>query len=81
MNVQRHPVQSEVEVTRRDLKLLRGSKTHSARAAVTKRDGRIRLMRDSGHRISGLADEVKVQRAHERLRLPSLERWLSGRLW
>jgi hypothetical protein len=81
MRASRELVQMEPVVARSGLRLLRGSDTIPARKAVTKRDGRIKLMRDGAHSPAKGVDEPAVQRAHARLRLPSLEQWLSARIW
>lgn len=81
MYASRKFVEQEVEITKRGLRLLRGSGSLPAKKNVAKRDGRIRLVRDSAPADANSRNESAVQRAHERLRLPSLDRWLSGRLW
>ena len=81
MRASRKQIEAEPMIAKRGLRLLRGSDTLPARKSVTKRDGRIRLMRESAEEVERDADTPAVQRAHARLRLPSLEQWLSARLW
>ena len=81
MHASRKLIEAEAMIAKRGLRLLRGSNTLPARKTVTKRDGRIRLMRDSAQASESKKDTPAVQRAHARLRLPSLEQWLSARLW
>ena len=81
MYASRQVVEQATEAARTRLHVLRGSGTMRTRRSVTKRDGRIRLVPDSAPTAATRKDESVVQRAHERLRLPSLDRWLIGRLW
>ena len=81
MRESRKQIEAEPMIAKRGLRLLRGSDTLPARKSVTKRDGRIRLMRESAEEAERDVDSPAVQRAHARLRLPSLEQWLSARLW
>ena len=81
MRASRKQIEAEPMIAKRGLRLLRGSDTLPARKSVTKRDGRIRLMRESAEEAERDVDSPAVQRAHARLRLPSLEQWLSARLW
>ena len=70
-------VHTERAVTRRGLTLVHGNA--AARGRMTRRDGRIRLVRsvDDERR----RDKDSVERAHARLKLPSLEAWLQRRFW
>ena len=81
MRASRNQIEAEPMIAKRGLRLLQGSDTVPSRKSVAKRDGRIRLMRESAEEVERDADTPAVQRAHARLRLPSLEQWLSARLW
>jgi hypothetical protein len=81
MRASRKLIEAEPVIARSGLRLLRGSDTLPARKTMTKRDGRIRLMRENIKTDERPIDEPAVRRAHARLRLPSLEQWLSARLW
>lgn len=81
MIASRRLVESLPVIQNRGLRLLSGSGTHMARKSVANRDGRIRLVREAAPAVSTDEQEVAARRAHERLRLPSLERWLSSHVW
>jgi hypothetical protein len=81
MRASRQLIDAEPAIATTNLRLLRGSNTVPARNAVTKRDGRIRLVRDRAPESVSKQDDPAVERAHVRLRLPSLEQWLSARIW
>lgn len=81
MHASRKLIEAELVIARSQLRLLRGSDTVPSRKTVTNRDGRIRLVRESVHTQEATRDVPAVERAHVRLRLPSLEQWLSAREW
>lgn len=74
-----HDVQRELAVTRRGLSIVKGN--GGARNRMTRRDGRIRLVRTAEEEAARQRELESVERAHARLRLPSLEAWLRRRLW
>jgi hypothetical protein len=81
MNASRKLIDQQLGVARHNLSLFRSRTTRNTGKITTKRDGRVRLMREAGPTAATLREEIKLRSAHERLRLPSLERWLRGREW
>ena len=77
--ISQHDAQRELAVTSRGLTLVQGN--GAARKRTTWRDGRIRLVGSPEQEEVRQRALESVERAHARLRLPSLETWLRRRLW
>ena len=81
MHASRKLRENDLASAKQTLRLLRGSNSLPTRKFTPKRDGRIRLMRETSESQERAGEETAVRRAHQRLRLPSLEQWLSARVW